>query len=113
MAKSEEELKSLLMRVREETGKTDLKLNIQKTKIMASDSITSWYIEGEKIEAVTDFLFSGSKITVDCSHEIRRHLLPERKAMTNLECIKKQRYQFVSKGSYKQNCGFSSSHVWM
>ena len=78
----------LLMRVKEESEKAGLKLNIQKTKLMASGSITSWQIEGEKVEAVTDFLFFGFKITVagDCSHEIKRRLLLERKAMTNLAC---------------------------
>ena len=81
MKKSEEELKSLLMRVREETGKTDLKLNIQKTKIMASGSITSWYVEGEKIEAMIDFIFLGSKISADsdCSNENKRCLFLEEK----------------------------------
>ena len=86
MAESEEELKSLLMRVKEERGKAGLKLNIQKTKIMASGPNTSWQIEGGKVEAVTDFIFLGYKITVDgdCSHEIKRCLLLGRKAMTNL-----------------------------
>ena len=81
------------MRVKEESEKTGLKLNIQKTKIMASGPITSWQTEGEKVEAVTDFLFVGSKITVDsdCSHEIERHLFLERKAMTNLDSILKSR----------------------
>ena len=85
MAKSEEELKSLLMKVKEENEKPGLKL-IQKTKIMASGPITSWQIDEEKVETVTDFIFLGSKITVDCdcSHEIKRHLLLQRKAMTNL-----------------------------
>ena len=93
MGESEEELKSLLMRVKEESEKTGLKLSIQKTKIMASGPITSWQTEGEKVEAVTDFLFVGSKITVDsdCSHEIERHLFLERKAMTNLDSILKSR----------------------
>ena len=82
MAESEEEIKSLLMRVKEESEKAFLKLNIQKTKILASGPITSWQIEGEKVETVADFIFSGSKITVDgdCSHEIKRHLLLGRKA---------------------------------
>ena len=86
MAESEEELKSLLMRVKEESEKAGLKLNIQKTKIMASGPITSWQIEGGKVETVTDFIFFGSKITADCdcSHEIKRCLLLGRKAMTNL-----------------------------
>ena len=107
MAENEEELKSLLMRVKEESEKTGLKLNIQKTKIMASGPITSWQTEGEKVEAVTDFLFVGSKITVDsdCSHEIKRHLFLGRKAMTNL-AIKKQRHSFADKGRYSQSCFF-------
>ena len=85
MAESKEELKSLLMEVKEESEKADLKLNIQKTKIMASGPITSWQIDGEKMEIVADFIFLGSKITADgdCSHEIKRHLLLERKAKTN------------------------------
>ena len=93
MAESEEELKSLLMRMKEESEKADLKLNIKKTKIVASSPITSWQIEAAKVEAVTDFLFLGSKITADgdCSHEIIRHLLLARKAMTNLDSISKSR----------------------
>ena len=93
MAESEEELKSLLMRVKEKTKKAGLKLTIQKTKITASDPITSRQIDGEKVEAVTDFIFLGSQITADgdCSHEIKRHLLFERKSMTNLESISKSR----------------------
>ena len=93
MAESEEELKSLLMRVKEESEKAGLKLNIQKTKIMASGPIISWQIEREKMEAATDFLFLGSKITVDSdySHEIKRLLLLGRKTMTNLESILKSR----------------------
>ena len=93
MAESEEELKSLLMRVKEESETAGLKLNIKKTNIMASGPITSCQIEGEKVEVVTDFLFLGSKITVDgdCSHEIRRHLLLGRKAMTNLDSVLKSR----------------------
>ena len=91
MAKSEEELKSLLMKVKEESGKVGLKLNIQKTKIMASGPITSWQIDGETVEAVADFIFLGSKITSysDCSHEIKRHLVLGRKAITNLDSILK------------------------
>ena len=94
MAESEEELKSLLMKVKEESEKVGLKLNIQKTKIMASGSITSWQIDRETVETVTDFIFLGSKITADgdCSHEIKRHLLLGRKAMTNLDSILKSRY---------------------
>ena len=93
MAKSKEELKSLLMRLKEESEKVGLKPNIKKSKIMASGPITSWQKEGEKVEAVTDFIFLGSQITVDsdCSHEIKRSLLLGRKAMTNLDCILKSR----------------------
>ena len=93
MAEIKEELKSLLMRVKEESGKASLKLNIQKTKIMASSSITSWQIDRETMESVTDFTFVGSKITadVDCSHEIKRCLLLGRKDMTNLDSILKSR----------------------
>ena len=93
MAESEKELKSLLMKVKEECGKVGLKLNIQKTKIMASSPITSWQIDGETVEAVTDFIFLGSQITADgdCSHEIKTHLLLGRKAMTNLDIILKSR----------------------
>ena len=92
-AESEEELKSLLMKVKEESKKFGLKLNIQKTKIMASDPITSWEIEGERVEIVSDFILGGSKITadVDCSHEIKRHLLLGRKVMTNLDIMFKSR----------------------
>ena len=93
MAESEEELKSLLMKVKEESGKAGLKLNIQKTKITASSPITSWQIDGESIETVTDFIFLDSKITADgdCSHEIKRNLFLGRKAMTNLDSILKRR----------------------
>ena len=93
MAESEEELKSLLMKVKEESEKVGLKLNIQKTKIMASSPITSWQIDGETMEIVRDFIFLGSKITADgdCSHEIKRQLLLGRKAMTNLDSIFKSR----------------------
>ena len=112
MAKSEEELKGLLMKVKEESGKVGLKLNIQKMKIMTSGPITSWEIDGE---TVADFIFLGSKITEDgdCSHEIKRCLLLGRKVMTNLDGIKKQRHYFVNKGPSSQSYGFSSSHVWM
>ena len=116
MAESEEELKSLLMKVKEETEKVGLKLNIQKTKIMASVPITSWQIDGETGETVADFIFGGSKITVDgdCSHAIKRCLLLGRKVMTNLDSIlKKQRHYFVNKGLSSQGYGFSTSHVWM
>ena len=93
MAESEEELKSLLMKVKEESEKVGLKLNIQKTKIMASFPITSWEIDGETVETVSDFIFWCSKITADgdCSHEIKRHLLLGRKVMTNLDSIFKSR----------------------
>ena len=103
------------MRVKEESEKASLKLNVKKTKIMASGPITSWQIEGEKVETVTDFLFLGSKIAVDGdrSHEIRRQLLLGRKAMTNLDSVKKQRHHFADKGPYSQGYGLSSSHVRM
>ena len=93
MVESEEELKILLMRVKEESVKAGLNLNIQKMKIMASSSVTSWQIEGQKVDAATDFLFLGSEIIVDsdCSHEIKRHLLLGRKAMTRLDSILKNR----------------------
>src|SRR5574341_466148 len=111
MAEIEEELKSLLMRVKEESEKVDLKLIIQKTKIMASGPITSWQIDGE---TVADFLFLGSKITADgdCSHEIKRCLLLGRKVMTNLDSILKSRDYFANKGPSSQGYGFSSGHVW-
>ena len=93
IAESKEKLKSLLMKVKEESGKVGLKLNIQKTKIMASGPITSWQVDGETVEAVADFIFGGSKITADgdCSHDIRRHLLLGRKVMTDLDSIVKSR----------------------
>ena len=97
MAESKE-LKSLLMKVKEESEKVGLKLNIHKSKILASGSITSWQTDGETIDTVTDIIFLGSKITVDsdCSHEIKRHLLPERKAMTNLESILKKQTSLLT-----------------
>ena len=110
------ELKILFMKVKEESEKVGLKLNIQKTKIMASGPITSWQIDGETMETVRDFIFLGSKITVvgDCSHEIKRCLLLGRKSMTNLDSVlKKQRHYFANKGPSSQNFGFSSGHVWM
>ena len=115
MAESEEELKSLLVKVKEESQKTGLKLSIQKPKIMASGPITPWQIAGETMETVTDFIFLGSKITAlgDCSYEIKRHLLLERKAMTNLDSILKSRYGFADKCPSSQSYGFSNSHVWM
>ena len=93
MAESKEELESLLMKVKKKSEKVGLKLNIQKTKIMASVPITSWQIDGETVETVTDFILGGSKITADgdCSHEIKRHLLLGRKVMTNLDSILKSR----------------------
>ena len=93
MAESEEELKNLLMKVKEESEKVGLKLNIQEMKIMSSGPFTSWQIDGERMETVRDFIFLGSTITADgdCSHEIKRHLLPGRKAMTNIESILKSR----------------------
>ena len=116
MAESEEELKSLLMKVKEESEKVGLKLNIQKTKIMASGPITSQQINGETVETVTDFILGGSKITADgdCSPEIKRRLLLGRKVMTNLrQHIQKQRHYLANKGPSSQSYGFSSSHVWM
>ena len=102
------------MRLKEESKKAGLKLKIQKTKIVASCSITSWQIEVENVETVTDFIFLGSKITADgdCSLNIKRHLLLGRKAMTNLDgVLKKQRHHFAEKVSYNKSFGFSSSHV--
>ena len=116
MAESEEEVKSLLMKVKEESEKLGLKLNIQKTKIMASGPITSWEIYGETVETVSDFIFLGSKITADgnCSHEIKRRLLLGREVMTNIDSVfKKQRHYFANKGPSSQGYGFSSGHIWM
>ena len=100
MAESEEELKILLMKVKEESEQVGLKFNIQKTKIMASGPITSWEIDGETVETVSDFILGGSKITADgdCSHEIKRHLLLGRKAMTNIDSLLKSRRYFANKG---------------
>ena len=113
-AESKEELKSLLMKMEEESEKVGLKLNIQKTKIMASGPISSWQIDGETMETVTDFILLGSKVTADsdCSHEITRRLLLGRKVMTNLDSIFKSR-DIVNKGPSSQGYGFSSGHVWM
>ena len=111
MAESEEELKSLLMKVKEESEKVGVKLNIQKTTIMASSLIISWQIDGE---TVVDFIFLGSKITADgdCSHEMKRRLILGRKPMTNIESIlKNQRHYFAKKGLSNKGYGFSSSHV--
>ena len=116
MAESEEELKRLLMKLKLENDKIGLKLNIQKTKIMASGPITSWEIDGETVEIVSDFIFGVSKITADgdCSHEIKRRLLLGRKVMTNLDSIFKSRTVLCQQcGPSSQGYGFSSSHVWM
>ena len=111
MAESKEKLKSLLMKVKEESKKAGLKLNIQKTKIMASSPIISWQIDGE---TVADFILGASKITPDddCSHEIKRHLLLGRKVMTSLDSIFKSR-DISNKGPSSQGYGFSCGHVWM
>ena len=115
MAESEEELKSVLMKVKEESEKVGLKLKIQKTKIMSSGSITSWQMDGEKVEIVTDFTFLGSIVTVDgdYSHKIKTHLFFERKAMTNLDSILKSRDHFADKSPSSQSYGFSSHHIPM
>ena len=115
MAESEEELKNLLMKVKEESEKTGLKLNIQKTKIMAFCPITLWQIDGETMEIVTDFIFLVSKITADviCGHEIKRGLLLGRKAMTNLGNIFKSRGITLLTQVCLVSYSFSSSHVWM
>ena len=109
-----EELNNLLMKVKQGSEKVGLKLNIQKTKIMVSGPITSWQIDGETVETVSDFIFGGSTITADgdCSHEIKRRLLLGRKVMTNLDSILKSR-DIANKGPSSQGCGFSSGHVWM
>ena len=115
MAESEEELRSLL-KVKEESEKAGLKLNIQKSEIMASGPITSWQIDGETMETVTDFIILGSKITADgdCSHEIKRRLLSCKKSYDQpRQHIKKQRHYFANKGPSSQSYGFSSSHIWM
>ena len=114
MAESEEELKSLLMKVKEESEKVGLKLNIQKTKIMAPGPITSWQIDGERAETVADFILGGSKITADgdCSHDIKTCFLLGRKVMINLESIFKSRdIDFANKGLSSQGYGSSSSHI--
>ena len=114
MAESEE-LKSLLKKVKEESEKVGLKLNIQKTKIMASGPITSWEIDGETVETVSDFIFGGSEITADgdCSHEIKT-LTPWKESYDQPRWhIKKQRHYFANKGLSSQGYGFSSGHVWM
>ena len=116
MAESEEELKSLLMKVKEESEKVGLRLNIQKTKIMASGPITSWQIDGETVETVSNFIYLGSKITADgdCSHEIIRHLLLGGKFVTNLDSILKSRdITLPTKIHLAKATVFSSSHVWL
>ena len=115
MAESEEELKSLLVKVKEESEKVGLKLNIQKTKIMSSGPITSWQIDAKTVETVTDFIFLGSKITADgdLSHEIKRCLLLGRSYDQLRQHIKKQKHYFANKGPSSQGYGFSSGHVWM
>ena len=112
-AESKEELKSILMKVKEESEKVSLKLNIQIMKIMAFGPITSWQIDGETMETMTDFILGGSKIIADgdCSHEIKRYLLLGRKAMTNLDSILKSR-DITDKGPSGQSYGFSSTHAW-
>ena len=115
MAESEEELKSLLMKVKVESEKIGLKLNIQKTKVMASGPITSWEIDGETVETVSDFIFLGSQITADgdCSHEIKT-LTPWKESYDQpREHIEKQRHYFANKGPSSQGYGFFSGHVWM
>ena len=115
MAESEEELKNLLMKVKEESQKVVLKLNIQKVKIMASGPITSWQIDGETVETVADFIFLGSKITVDgdCSHEIKTFTPWKESYDQPRQHIKKQRHYFANKDPSGQDYGFSSGHVWM
>ena len=116
MAESEEELKRFLMKVKEENEKVGLKLNIQKTKIMASSPITTWQIDGETIETVTDFIFGGSKITTDgdCSHEIQKTLASWKKSYDQpRQPIKKQRHYFVNNGPSSQGYGFSGVHLWL
>ena len=115
MAESEE-LKSLLMKVKEESEKVGLKLNIQKTKIMATGPITLWQTDGETVETVANFIFLGSKITADgdCSHEIKRYLTPWKESYDQpRQHIQKQRHSFANKGPSSQGYGFSSGHVWM
>ena len=112
LAETEEELKGLLMKVKQGSEKVGLKLNIQKTKIMASDPITSREIDGETVETVSDFIFLGSKITADgdCSHEIKRQ---KKKYDKTRQHIKKQRHYFANTGPSGQGCGFPSGHVWI
>ena len=114
MAESEEDIKTPLMKLKEESEKAGIKFSSQKTKIMVSSSITSWHIDGETMETVKDLIFLGSKITEDgdCSHKIKRHLLLGRKTVANLDSILKRHY-FADKCPYSQSYDFSSSHVWM
>ena len=115
-AESEEELKSLLMKMKEESEKVGLKLNIQKAKIMASSPITSWQIDGETVETVTDFISLSSRITADgdCSHEIKKTLAPWKKSYDqHRQHIKKKRHYFANKGPSSQGYGFSCGHVWV
>ena len=115
MAESKEELKSLLMKVKEESENVGLKLNMLKTKIISSGPITSWQIDGETMETVRDFILGGSRITADgeCSHKIKRCLLLGRSYDQPRQHIKKQRHYFANKGPSSQSYDFSSSHVWM
>ena len=116
MAENEEEFKSLLMKVKEEHEKAVLKLNIQKMKIVAPGPIISWQIDAKKVETLSDFIFLGSKITVDdyCSQKIRSRFAPWKSSYDkSRQCIKKQRHHFANKGLYSQSYGFSNSHVWM
>ena len=116
MAESEEELKRLLMKVKEESENAGLKLNIQKMKIMASSLITSWHIDGETMETMKELIFLGSKITADgdCSHEIKKTLVPWKKSYDQpRQHIKKRRCYFADSSQSSQSYGFSSSHVWM
>ena len=110
-----EEIKSLLMKVKEESEKVDLKLNIQKTKVMASGSITSWQVDGETMETVRDFILEDSKITADgdCSHEIKTLAAWKKSCDQPRQHIKKQRHYFANKGLFSQGYGFSSSRIWM
>ena len=114
MAETKEELKSLLMKVREESEKAGFKLNTQKVKVMAFGLITLWPVDGEKMKTVRDFIFLGCKITADgdCNHQLERHLLLGRKAMTNLDSTLTSRHYFATK-VHIVKYGFSSSHVWM
>ena len=113
-SRKQREPKSLFMKVKEESEKAGLKLSIHKMKIMACGPITSWQIDGKIMKTVADFVFMGSKITVDgdCIHEIKRHLLLRRKVMTPRQHIKRQRLYFSNKDPSSQSCGFSSNHAW-